>query len=150
MKLNHLCDEEFIEHLDKHSNDPVILRLCGIFLKKEAGVYNQLLDAGMRDDMTFEYDYQTYEVGEYIKHLENEIDYYYRDANEWLAKTEELKREIKNLKSRSVADLIAELAQDVRNSDARRDAAEREMHRAKEESRIYKEQLGIWNTLKTV
>lgn len=149
MKLDHLSDKELIDYLDRYSNDPVIQRLCSIFIKKETGVYNQLLDVGMADDMTFMHDYQTYEVCEYIEHLRNDIDYYQEESDRWESEAESLEQKVKKLEARSVSDLIAELAQDVRNSDARRDAAEREIHRAREEARKYKEQLGIWDTLKT-
>jgi hypothetical protein len=81
-----------------------------------------------------------YHSGDYIRHLENEIEYLQNEVSQNL-------REIENLKARTIMDLIGELKQEIKTAEWCRDEAIRERNHAKEHESIMKNKLDMWAIL---
>jgi hypothetical protein len=138
MNLNHLTDNELIDYIIKHDTDPIRVRLATHMQRVHGAIIDDLVDAGMDDVWcTFE---NTYHPGQYIRHLENEIEY----LNE--QHTQDLK-ELHELKARTVMDLIAELKQDIRTAEYSMKEAYRERNKAVEEREEMKHKLDMWAIL---
>lgn len=58
MNLDYFTDDEFINHLDCTSNDPLIRRLVKIFQGSDEMMFQQLIEVGMNKDGRFETDYE--------------------------------------------------------------------------------------------
>jgi hypothetical protein len=151
MNLNHLSNSELLVYLDKHSTDPLIVRLVNILMEKQYGLVSDLLAAGMNEQTwTFSPDnYNEYYPGQYISHLHNELDY----ANDELKHREFLLKqaneEIVELKARTVAELIAELHQEVRTANFRADEAEKWKRKAQQEVETTRDKMKVWRALTT-
>ena len=135
MRLENLSDNELIDYVIKHDNDPIRVRLATHMQRVQGAIIDDLIDAGMDDVWcTFE---NTYHPGQYIRHLENEIDYLNEQATQNL-------KEIEELKARTVMDLIAELKQEIRTAEFVRDEAVRDRRYAEENEAKMKSKLDMW------
>lgn len=77
--MKHLTDNEFIDYCLKFETDPKVVRLAKIMDNMPGQIINSLKDAGMDPETcTFE---NVYDAGEYIRHLEDEIDYLNRELS---------------------------------------------------------------------
>ena len=151
MKLDHLTNDELLLYLDKHSTDPLIQRLVNVLLEKQHGLISDLLAAGM-DEQTWTFspdNYNNYYPGQYISHLHNEVDYITRELEDCQFKLSQAELEIKNLKARTVAELIAELHQEVVTANFRADDAEKSRKRAHEEVQLTRDKMKVWRALST-
>jgi hypothetical protein len=122
MNYDHLSARELIHYLDLYSEDPVVIRL--VSLLKEESLVGELVEAGMDEDsMTFKADWQNMSPGEYIKHLENDVDYYVRERDELEQEKEHLEQEVNRLSTISLVKFIGDVSDKL-------DVAKSEMHRA--------------------
>lgn len=138
MNLNHLSDNELIDYIIKHDTDPIRVRLATHMQRVSGAIIDDLVDAGMDEVWcTFE---NSYHPGQYIRHLENEIEYLNDQATQNL-------KEIEELKARTVMDLIAELKQDIRTAEYSMKEAYRERNKAVEEREEMKHKLDMWAVL---
>jgi hypothetical protein len=138
MRLENLSDNELVDYVIKHDNDPIRVRLATHMQRVQGAIMDDLIDAGMDDVWcTFE---NTYHPGQYIRHLENEIEY----LNE--QHTQDLK-ELNDLKARTVMDLIAELKQEIKTAEWSMKEAYRERNVAVEEREKMKHKLDMWAVL---
>lgn len=136
--MNHLTDNELIDYIIKHDTDPIRVRLATHMQRVHGAIIDDLVDAGMDDVFcTFE---NTYHPGQYIRHLENEIEYL-NDQRE-----QDLK-ELEQLRARTVMDLIAELKQDIKTAEWSMKEAYRELDKAREERELMKNKLDMWAIL---
>lgn len=148
MNLNFLTDDELIRHLDMTSDDPVIRRLVDIFTKNDDMIFQQLVNAGMGRDGLFETDYEYKPVGEYIEHLRSELAYYQTEAEELQYKLEDEKDRVKQLSARSIATVMEELKNEIKNLDWKVKVTNDERFAAVKERDLAKEQLRAWNHLR--
>lgn len=148
MNLTHLTDDELIRHLDNTSNDPLVRRLVDIFVKNDDMIFQQLINAGMDMDGRFETDYEYMPVGEYIEHLRSELAYYQTEAEELQYKLEDEKDRSKQLSARSIASVMAELNNTIKEVDQRARNNEQARQRAEEARDLAREQLRAWNHLR--
>ncbi len=148
MNLTSLTDDELIRYLDMTSTDPIIRRLVDIFVKNDDMIFKQLLDVGMGRDGLFETDYEYKPVGEYIEHLRSELAYYQTEAEELEYKLDDEKEKVKSLGARSIAEVMAELREQIRISDSRVQQATRDINKAEEARDLAREQLRAWNHLR--
>ncbi len=81
--------------------------------------------------------------GQYIKLLEDEISH--RDFQ-----IKQLHDELEEQKSRTIADLIEELNQEIKTKQYLVEEARAESRKAYEEAKDAKEKLKMWNHLRTV
>ena len=80
MDLSHLTDSELIEHVLKFDEDPVRRRLAKIMDEMPGFILQRLEDVGM-DPETCMFE-NIYDPGDWIRHLENEIEYAQQEADE--------------------------------------------------------------------
>jgi hypothetical protein len=151
MNLNHLSSSELLVYLDKHSTDPLMVRLANILMEKQYGLVSDLLAAGMNEQTwTFSPDnYNEYYPGQYISHLHNELDYAKDELKYCEFQLKQAKDEIKDLKARTVAELIAELHQEVRTANFRADEAEKWKRKAQQEVETTRDKMKVWRALTT-
>ena len=151
MNLNHLSNSELLVYLDKHSTDPLIVRLANILMEKQYGLVSDLLAAGMNEQTwTFSPDnYNEYYPGQYISHLHNELDYVKDELKHCEFQLKQAKEEIIELKARTVAELIAELHVEVRTANFRADEAEKWRRKAQEEVQTTRDKMKVWRALTT-
>lgn len=136
--MNHLSDNELIDYVIKHDPDPIRVRLATHMQRVAGEIIDDLVDAGMDDVWcTFE---NSYHPGQYIRHLENEIEY----LNDQLSQN---LKEINELKARTVMDLIAELKQEIKTAEWRAEEARRDRDHAIETQKVMESKLNMWAIL---
>ena len=142
MNLEHLSDNELIDYIIKHDDDPIRVRLATHMQRVHGAVMDDLIDAGMDNTWcTFDSTYGgSYHPGQYIKHLESEVSY----LNEKLI---DGNKEIKDLQARSVMDLIGELKQEIKTAEWHMEEAIRDKNKALEKESTMKSKLDMWAIL---
>ena len=151
MNLNHLSSSELLVYLDKHSTDPLMVRLANILMEKQYGLVSDLLAAGMNEQTwTFSPDnYNEYYPGQYISHLHNELDYAKDELKDCEFQLKQAKKEIEDLKARNVAQLIAELHVEVTTANLRADEADKWRRKAQQEVETTRDKMKVWRALTT-
>jgi hypothetical protein len=140
MNLNHLTDGELIDHIIKYDTDPVRVRLAKIMDNMPGFILKRLEDVGMNPETClFE---NTYDPGDYINHLENEIDYLSRE----LHTTQEKLAERETL---TVADFIEELRQENRRLDFRAQTEIGARKKAEEDNERTQKKMKVWRAIST-
>lgn len=127
MGLNHLTDAELIDYTIKHDDDPVRVRLAMVMENMPGAILDDLEKVGMDPAFcTFndDYAYGDRHVGDYIRHLRNEIDF----LNNELAEANE---KLAALEKRTVLDFMVEIGQTVQTLEVRLQNAEADAHEAK-------------------
>ena len=144
MNLDCLTDKELINYTIKFSDDPVKVRLATVVERVEGSIIDDLVDAGMDETFcTFRSEWGgEYHPGQYIRLLEDEISD--RDFQ-----IKQLHDELEEQKARTIADLIAELTVEIRTQQHIANDAKTELRKAYKEAELAKEQLKMWNHLRT-
>jgi hypothetical protein len=144
MNLDCLTDKELINYTIKFSDDPVKIRLATAVERVEGSIIDDLVDAGMDETFcTFRSEWGgEYHPGQYIRLLEDEISD--RDFQ-----IKQLQDELEEQKARTIADLIAELTTEIRTQQYLVKEAKDETRKAYKEAEHAKEQLKMWNHLRT-
>ena len=139
--MDHLTDRELIDYTLKFETDPVRLRLAKVMDNMPGAILDDLEDAGMDPEFcNFE---NTYLPGQFIRHLESELEIYH-DENR------QLREELEELKARTVMDLIAELKQEIKTADWMAAEARRERDQLKGDHDKMKSKLSMWTKLNGV
>ena len=134
----HLKDNELIDYVLKHDTDPIRLRLAKVMDNMPGAILDDLEQAGMDPDFcNFE---GTYLPGQYIRHLEDEIDYL---SNE----LQEAREKIVELEAMSVMDLISQLRETIYQEQARAALAVKYQHEAEAREEKMKDKLDMWAIL---
>jgi len=133
-----MTDSELIDYTLKFDTDPVRIRLAKIMDNMPGIILDELEQAGMDPERcTFE---NTYSPGQYITHLESEIDYLNRELQETQEKLAE--RE-----AMTVSELISELRQTADNAYHKVAVANRQLDEAQQERDAMHKKLKMWTTL---
>ncbi len=143
MELNHLSDNELIEYIIRYDTDPVRVRLATHMQRVSGAIIDDLINAGMDDtwcDFESILNCNRYHPGQYIRHLENEVNYLQDQLDQE-------RKEIKNLQARTIMDLIGELKQEIKTAEWCTQEANRELQVARENERIMKSKLNMWAEL---
>jgi len=143
MNLNHLTDNELIDHIIKYDEDPVRVRIATHMQRVHGAIIDDLVRAGMDDVWcTFRsvVNGGEYHSGDYIRHLENEVEY----LNDKLS---DANKEIKELQARTIMDLIGELKQEIKTAEWCTKEANRELQVARENEQKMKSKLDMWAIL---
>ena len=150
MNYTMLSDAELLHYLDLESEDPIIRRLLNLMLRDTSGLYADLVSAGM-DPKTFEFerDYECRSPGDYIRHLENEIDYYKRESDDWEYKFDDMTQERDQLRARNIAKVLHEMEKEVMAANNIKQETERDLNKFRKENEMLREKLGMWNVLET-
>jgi hypothetical protein len=144
MMLTHLTDRELINHVIKFDDDPVRVRLATANERTSGAIWDDLVDVGMDETYcTFTSEWgSNMHVGRYIQHLREELTL--RDDE-----LHQLREELEEQKARTIADLINELNQQITTQQYITREAQKEANKAREEAAKAKEQLKMWNHLRT-
>lgn len=143
MKLDHLSDNELIDHIIKHDDDPIRVRLATHMQRVAGAIIDDLVYAGM--DETF-CEFRSvvtegkYLPGQYISHLENEIEYLQNEIEQHV-------KEIANLQARTVAELIQELNEQIETEKYNVRVAREYQHKAEDKAKVATEKLDMWAIL---
>lgn len=140
----HLTDKELVDYTIKFSNDPEKVRLATYMERVEGAIIDDLVDAGMDDTWcTFRSEYGgSYHPGQYIRHLEEELEIH-KDS------ILQLQNELDELKARTVLDLLVELRQEIKTANWMAEEARRERDYAQADHALMKDKLKMWNHLRT-
>ena len=140
----YLTDEELIDRIIKFSDDPEKVRLATIMERTKGSIWDDLVDAGMDETYcTFDSDWgSSMHVGQYINHLREEITI--RDDELY-----QLRQELEEQKARTIADLIAELNQQIDTQKYVASQALSDRDRAIAQAKEATEKLKMWNHLRT-
>lgn len=151
MNLTHLSDLELLDYLDRYSDDPIIVRLVNFLRGTRGGLISDLEAAGMDpQDWTFRTDgYNRYYPGQYITHLEREVDHVVEELELAQRELEEANDQIHKLKARTVVQLLAQMETEVSNAKAQVHQYKRNSDVIAEENRDLKQKLGMWKILET-
>lgn len=140
MNLNHLTDIELISYILKHDNDPIRVRLAGIMDRMPGRIIDGLERAGMNPETCLHEN--LYESGEYIEHLNNEIEYLNRELQETqdqLAKRETM----------TVSQLIEELHYAAHEANRRADVNLQRAREADQERENMRSKMKVWRAIST-
>ena len=140
--MNHLTDNELIDYIIKFSDDPEKIRLATHMERVKGAIIDDLIDAGMDETWcTFRSEWGgEYHPGQYIKLLEDEISH--RDFQ-----IKQLHDELEEQKARTIADLIAELNQQITTEKYLAQQAKDETRKAYKEAEVAKDKLSMWAKL---
>lgn len=140
MNLNHLTDTELVQYVIKHDNDPVRVRLAKIMDNMPGFILKRLEDVGM-DPETCMFE-NIYDPGDWIQHLENELEYVERE----LYKTQEQLAERRAL---TVSELLEEMLQENRRLQVRIQNSEDARRRAETEVEVTRSKMKVWRAIST-
>jgi hypothetical protein len=136
--MNHLTDKELIDYTLKFDDDPVRVRLAKVMDNSSGCLLDTLEYAGM-DPETWLFE-NTYDAGQWIRHLESELDVYHEENNQ-------LRKELEELKARTVLELLIELRQEIKTANWMAEEARRERDYAEADRKIIKDKLSMWTKL---
>jgi hypothetical protein len=137
-----LTDKELIDYTIKFSDDAEKIRLATVMERVTGSIIDDLVDAGMDETWcTFRSEWGgEYHPGQYIKLLEDEISH--RDFQ-----IKQLHDELEEQKARTIADLIAELNQQITTEKYLAQQAKDETRKAYKEAEVAKDKLSMWAKL---
>ena len=144
MKLDHFTDKELINHVIKFDTDPVRIRLATANERTAGAIWDDLVDVGMDETYcTFTSEWgSNMHVGRYIEHLREELSIAHDELHQ-------LREELDEQKARTIADLINELNQQITTEKYIAREAQHEANKAREDAAKAREQLKMWNHLRT-
>ena len=137
-----LTDKELIDYTIKFSDDAEKIRLATVMERVTGAIIDDLIDAGMNETWcTFRSEWGgEFHPGQYIKLLEDEISH--RDFQ-----IKQLHDELEEQKARTIADLIAELNQQITTEKYLAQQAKDETRKAYKEAEVAKDKLSMWAKL---
>ena len=138
-----MTDNELIDYTIKFDNDPVRVRLATYMDRYPGAILDDLERAGMDEVHCTFRDKDTcndYLPGQYISHLENEIEYLHEQLKE-------AHDEIEELKPMSVSELIATLRQEILAEKYSKERAEQKRWEAEKDREEMKNKLDMWAIL---
>ena len=140
MKIDHLSDNELIKYVLKHDSDHIRVRLASVMERFSGCIVDSLEDAGMdKENFLFE---NTYDPGQYIRHLENEIEFLHCELRETQEKLHE--RE-----TMTVSQLIEELQHAAHSANHRASAATERAREADREREDMRSKMKVWTAIST-
>ena len=143
--MKHLTDTEFIDYCLKFETDPKIVRLAGIMDRMPGIILDELEHAGMDpENCTFE---NTYSPGQYIAHLENEIEYLNRELSDTLTELEDCKEKYETLTVAELINTLREKAIMANHQAEVYERHERQRHNAMIERDEMKNKMDMWAIL---
>lgn len=129
--MDYLTDRELIDYVLKHETDPIRVRLAGVMERMPGCILDSLEDAGMDPERcTFE---NTYDPGQWIRHLENEIDFLSNELHE-------AQEKLAALEKRTVLEFMREIGQTVQTLEVR-------LANAEADAKDAKSKLSMWSKL---
>lgn len=136
--MRHLTDSELIDHVLKYDTDPIRLRLAKIMDNTKGNLLDGLEYAGMdRETWLFE---NTWDAGQYIRHLEEEINILNDDLHR-------VREKIAEMEAMTVIELISNLKDTIYREQARAALAVKYQREAEDREKETKKKLDMWAIL---
>jgi len=133
-----MTDNEFIDYCLKFETDPKIVRLAKIMDNMPGFILNSLQDAGMdRETCLFE---NEYDPGQYVRHLESEIDYLNTEISG-------LREQLAERETLTVSELINELRDIAMGANRRAEMYLDDRNRSDEQRKEMQHKLDMWAIL---
>jgi hypothetical protein len=148
MNYNSMTDLELLHYLDIYSDDPLIRRLVDVLGKTRGALLTDLENAGMDPDTwMFRTDWQSMYPGDYIIHLEKQLQYSEEELSGLQYRYDDLLEDRDRLKTRSIMDFVEEVKQEQRaNQELVRESVATVQAFKKENERL-KEQIDMWGRM---
>lgn len=140
MNLNHLTDQELIQYVIKHDADPVRVRLALIMDRMPGFILKRLEDVGM-DPETCMFE-NVYDPGDYITHLETEIEWRDNDL-------QELREKLQERETLTVSELIEEMLHENRRLQFKVADSDRARREAVEDNERTQKKMKVWRAIST-
>jgi hypothetical protein len=133
-----MTDGELIDYTLKFDTDPVRLRLAKIMDTMPGFILKRLEDVGMNPETClFE---NTYDPGDWINHLENEIDYLSREVNVLQGKLQELE-------TMTVLDFMSDAKRKIEAEQRHNVLLQQDIRKANDEKEHMRSKLSMWSKL---
>lgn len=138
MKSNHMSDNELIDYTLKFDTDPVRVRLASVMERMPGAIIDSLEDAGMDPVWcTFE---NTYHPGDYIRHLQNEIEF----LNE---ENHKLQEQLRELETMTVLEFMDNARKQIEVEKRHVVLLSQDLRKAVDEKDHMKSKLSMWTKL---
>lgn len=111
-----MSDKDFVHYQELSNRDPVVQQLCKIIFALQDRWDDTLYGLDLNEEGVID---GHYTVAEYIRHLEHEVSMMENDVGDFQDKIEELEH---RLKSRTVAELLTEAANERDKAKRQADA----------------------------
>jgi hypothetical protein len=133
-----MTDTELIDYTIKFDNDPVRVRLATVMDRMPGFILDSLEYAGMcPDTCLFE---NTYDPGQYINHLESEIEYLNRE-------NQELQEKLRELETMSVLEFMNTARKQIEAEKRHNELLRQDIRKAVDEKDHMKSKLSMWTKL---
>ncbi len=133
-----MTDGELIDYTLKFDTDPVRVRLAKIMDNMPGFILKRLEDVGM-DPETCMFE-NTYDPGDYINHLENEIDYLSREMSVLQGKLQELE-------TMTVLEFMNVARKQIEAEQRHNELLRQDIRKAVDEKDHMKSKLSMWTKL---
>ncbi len=133
-----MTDGELIDYTLKFDTDPVRVRLAKIMDNMPGFILKRLEDVGM-DPETCMFE-NTYDPGDYINHLENEIDYLSREMSVLQGKLQELE-------TMTVLEFMNVARKQIEAEKRHNELLRQDIRKAVDEKDHMKSKLSMWTKL---
>ncbi len=133
-----MTDGELIDYTLKFDTDPVRVRLAKIMDNMPGFILKRLEDVGM-DPETCMFE-NTYDPGDYINHLENEIDYLSREMSILQGKLQELE-------TMTVLEFMNVARKQIEAEQRHNELLRQDIRKAVDEKDHMKSKLSMWTKL---
>lgn len=141
MNLNHLKDDELVQYIIKHDNDPIRIRLAKYMDDMPGFILDSLEHAGM-DPETCLFDNGLYDPGQYIRHLENEIEFLQNELSDALDK-------IREREALTVSELLEEMLNENRRLQIRIRNSDEDRRKAEAANELTQSKMKVWRAIST-
>jgi len=131
-------DRELIDYTLKFDSDPVRIRLAKIMDNMPGFILQRLEDVGMNPETCmFE---NCYDPGDYITHLETEIEW--RDTD-----IRELQDKLRELEAMTVLEFMSDIRRKLESEKRHNELLKQDIRKAVEEKDHMKSKLSMWTKL---
>jgi hypothetical protein len=136
--MNHLTDRELITYTLKFDTDPVRVRLAKIMDKMPGFILQRLEDVGMNPETCmFE---NCYDPGDYITHLETEIEWRDNDI-------QELQNKLHEFESMTLLEFMESIKKKLEEEKSNNELLKRDIRKAVDEKDRMHSKLKTWTAL---
>jgi hypothetical protein len=136
--MNHLTDRELITYTLKFDTDPVRVRLAKIMDKMPGFILQRLEDVGMNPETCmFE---NCYDPGDYITHLETEVEWRDNDI-------QELQNKLHEFESMTLLEFMESIKKKLEEEKSNNELLKRDIRKAVEEKDNMHSKLKMWSAL---
>ncbi len=136
--MNHLTDRELIDYTLKFETDPVRIRLAKIMDNMPGFILQRLEDVGM-DPETCMFE-NCYDPGDYITHLETQIEWLNNDM-------QELQEKLRELEAMTVLEFMDNVRRKLEAEKRHNELLKQDIRKAVDEKNHMHSKLKMWTTL---